>query len=97
MEGDVCTTKQKKLARYAKALGHPVRVYIMEFLSKEKSCFSGELSDILPIAKSTLSQHIKELRNAELIKGETEAPKIRYCVNTANWEEAKMLFKEFMK
>jgi ArsR family transcriptional regulator len=85
--------KQKKTARYAKAMGHPVRLYVLELLSKQSCCYSGDLTDELPIAKSTLSQHLKELKNAGLIQGETEAPKIKYCLNQENWEEAKELFK----
>jgi DNA-binding transcriptional ArsR family regulator len=86
--------EQKKAARYAKAMGHPVRMYVLELLSKQDCCYSGNLSDVLPIAKSTLSQHLKELKDAGLIQGEIEAPKIKYCLNRDNWEEAKRLFKK---
>ncbi len=89
--------EQKKLARYAKALSHPVRIYVMEYLSKQDCCYSGDLSEILPIAKSTLSQHLKELKDAGLIQGEIEAPKIKYCACSANWQEAQQLFKNFLK
>lgn len=88
---------QKALARYARALGHPVRVYIMELLSNQSCCYSGDLSDLLPIAKSTLSQHLKELKKAGLIQGEIEAPRIRYCVNRENWQHARELFMAFFK
>ena len=93
----VITEKQKKAARYAKAMGHPVRMYVLELLSNQSCCYSGDLSDELPIAKSTLSQHLKELKEAGLIQGETELPKIKYCINRENWEEARELFKEFLK
>lgn len=86
------TEEQKKTARYAKAMGHPVRMYVLELLSKQSCCYSGDLSEILPIAKSTLSQHLKELKEAGLIQGEIEAPKVRYCLNRENWKEAKRLF-----
>lgn len=89
--------EQQKIARYAKALGHPVRIYVLELLSKQSCCYSGDLSEELPIAKSTLSQHLKELKDAGLIQGETEAPRIKYCINKKNWEEAKILFKTFFK
>lgn len=89
----VFTDQQRKAARYAKAMGHPVRMYVLELLSKQSCCYSGDLSDILPIAKSTLSQHLKELKEAGLIQGEIEAPKIKYCLNKQNWEEAKQLVK----
>jgi DNA-binding transcriptional ArsR family regulator len=91
---DVITEDQKKIARYAKALGHPVRVYVIELLSKQACCYSGDLSEVLPIAKSTLSQHLKELKEAGLIQGEIEPPKIKYCLNRENWAEAKNIFKE---
>jgi DNA-binding transcriptional ArsR family regulator len=93
---EVMTPEQKKVARYAKALGHPVRLYILELLSKQSCCYSGDLSEVLPIAKSTLSQHLKELKSAGLIQGEIELPKIKYCLNKENWEETKILFKNFL-
>jgi DNA-binding transcriptional ArsR family regulator len=91
---EIITEEQRKMARYAKALGHPVRVYVMQLLSKQSCCYSGDLSDDLPIAKSTLSQHLKELKDAGLIQGEIEAPKIKYCINKENWAEARQLFQE---
>ena len=90
------TEDQKKAARYAKAMGHPVRMYVIELLSKQSCCYSGDLSEILPIAKSTLSQHLKELKNSGLIQGEIETPKVRYCLNKENWKEAQSLFKRFL-
>ena len=92
----VTTTDQQKVARYAKAMGHPIRMYVLELLSKQTCCYSGDLSEDLPIAKSTLSQHLKELKNAGLIQGEIEAPRIKYCLNRENWEEAQKLFKNFL-
>jgi len=93
----VFTEDQKKASRYAKAMGHPVRIYVLELLSKQSCCYSGDLTEVLPIAKSTLSQHLKELKDAGLIQGEIEAPKIKYCLNRTNWEEAKSLFKKSME
>ena len=90
------TIDQKKTARYAKAMGHPIRMYILELLSRQSCCYSGDLSEVLPIAKSTLSQHLKELKKSGLIQGETEPPKIKYCLNSENWEEAKHLFSNFL-
>lgn len=93
---DFPTELQNKIARYAKAMGHPIRLYILELLSKQACCYSGDLSEELPIAKSTLSQHLKELKNAGLIQGEIETPKIKYCVNRENWKEMQFLFKQFL-
>ena len=94
---NVITEQQKKIARYAKAMGHPIRMYVLELLSDQSCCYSGDLSEILPIAKSTLSQHLKELKEAGLIQGEIEVPRIKYCINKENWKEAQILFKMFLK
>jgi len=93
LKNDIITKEQKQVARFAKALGHPVRIYILQYLSQQACCYSGDLSEILPIAKSTLSQHLKELKAAGLIQGETEAPRIRYCINKENWELAKEMMQ----
>lgn len=86
------TDKQIRMARYAKALGNPARIAIMLFLAQQETCFFGEINDILPIAKATASQHLKELKDAGLIQGEIMAPKVKYCINQENWKEAKALF-----
>ncbi|MCD4675428.1 MAG: metalloregulator ArsR/SmtB family transcription factor [Desulfobacula sp.] len=93
---EAITEEQKKMARFARAMGHPIRMYVLELLSKQTCCYSGDLSEVLPIAKSTLSQHLKELKNAGLIQGETEPPKIKYCLNQDVWKEAINLFKNFL-
>lgn len=85
------------MARFAKAMGHPIRMYVLEVLSKQTCCYSGDLSEVLPIAKSTLSQHLKELKDAGLIQGEIEGPKIKYCLNQENWKLAQNLFKGFLE
>ena len=93
------TEKQEKIARYGKALSNPVRVFILDYLSDNlnKACYSGDMAEILPIARSTLSEHLKELKNAGLIHGEINPPFIRYCINPEHWEEAKTLFSVFFK
>jgi len=91
------TERQRKTARFAKALGHPVRVYIIQLLSEKSCCYSSDLSEELPIAKSTLSQHLKELKNTGLIQGTIEPPKIRYCLNEKNWKLVQELMKELLK
>ena len=83
------------LAKFAKALGHPTRVLILKHLENQSCCFTGDLVDVLPIAQSTISQHLKELKNAGLIQGELEPPKIKYCINQENWQLAKSLFNKF--
>ena len=89
------TATQEQLARFAKALGHPARIAIIHFLAKQKTCYFGDIHEELPIAKATVSQHLKELKNAGLIQGEVETPKVKYCINRTNWEEAKRLFSVF--
>ena len=69
---------------------------MLELLQSQNCCYSGDLTEVLPIAKSTLSQHLKELKEAGLIQGEIEAPKIRYCINKDNWKEAQSLFNELL-
>ena len=97
MSKKAITAEQKKIARYAKAMGHPIRMYVLELRSNQSCCYSGDLTEVLPIAKSTLSQHLKELKDAGLIQGEIEAPKIKYCINKENWKEAQILFKKYLK
>ena len=90
------TEQQKALARYARVLAHPVRVYILELLAAQSCCYSGDLAEELPIARSTLSQHLKELKEAGLIQGEINPPKIKYCLNRERWEELHVLFRAFL-
>jgi DNA-binding transcriptional ArsR family regulator len=97
MAKEIITEEQQKAARYAKAMGHPIRMYVLELLSKQNCCYSGDLTEDLPIVKSTLSQHLKELKDAGLIQGEIEAPRIKYCLNRENWKEAQDLFRMFLK
>jgi ArsR family transcriptional regulator len=94
---EVISKEQKAMARYAKAMGHPIRMYVLDLLSKQTCCYSGDLTEVLPIAKSTLSQHLKELKDAGLIQGEIEGPKIKYCLNQENWKVAQSLFQGFLK
>lgn len=87
--------KHIELARFAKAMSHPARIYILDVLSKQSCCYSGDMTEEIPIARSTLSQHLKELKFAGLIQGSIEPPKIKYCIQPENWERAKKYFTEF--
>ena len=87
---------QVKLARFAKAMGNPARIKILEILSDRGCCYSGNIADEFPIALSTLSQHIKELKASGLIQGEINPPFIKYCINQENWKQAKLLFDTFL-
>lgn len=86
--------EQEQLAKLAKALAHPARIAIMNFLSSQESCFFGDIHEVLPISKATVSQHLTELKNAGLIQGEIIAPKVKYCINREGWIKAKALFGE---
>lgn len=89
------STDIKEMARITKAMGHPVRLYILQKLSRMNACcYSGDLVDELPVGRSTLSQHLKELKYAGLIQGEIEPPYIKYCLNRENWEWAKQMFNQ---
>ena len=82
-----------QMSLLAKAMSHPVRVFILKKLTKMGTCcYSGNLVEELPIGRSSLSQHLKELKMAGLIQGETEPPFIKYCINRERWHEAQALF-----
>ena len=87
--------RQEQLARFAKAMGHPARIAILQFLARQETCYFGDIHEELPIAKATVSQHLKELKEAGLIQGEVEPPKVKYCINRDNWQLAKELFGGF--
>ncbi len=91
------TAEQERLARFAKAMGHPARIAILEFLAAQECCFFGDIHEVLPISKATVSQHLSELRDAGLIQGTIEPPKVRYCINRENWATARRLFAGFFK
>lgn len=97
MENRDYTTKQEQIARFAKAMGHPARMAILEFLIKQDTCFFGDIHEVLPISKATVSQHLKELKDAGLIQGEIETPKVKYCINRENWKIASTLFSRFFR
>lgn len=89
------TEKQESIAGFANALAHPVRVAILELLASQSCCYHGDLSEELPIANSTLSQHLKVLKDAGLIQGEILPPKTKYCIHRQNFMLARDLFAAF--
>jgi DNA-binding transcriptional ArsR family regulator len=86
------TVKQNIIARYAKAFAHPARVAIIELLIKKQSCICGDIVDDIPLSQSTVSQHLKELKEAGLIKGTVDGVKTCYCINEKEWNAAKNYF-----
>ncbi|MEG1585994.1 MAG: metalloregulator ArsR/SmtB family transcription factor [Bacteroidales bacterium] len=91
------TDQQLRLAQVAKALGHPARIAILDFLASLDHCYFGDIHDELPISKATVSQHLKELKDAGLIQGEIETPKVKYCLNRENWQQARSVFATFFR
>jgi len=96
-DSDKYSEENVQLARFAKAMGHPARLMILKMLGSESCCFCGDIVQDLPIAQSTVSQHLKELKDAGLIQGEINPPKIKYCINTENWRLAKKLMDDFFE
>lgn len=91
------TKEQEQTARFAKALGHPVRIAILQLLHSQSCCYHGDMAEELPIAKSTLSQHLNELKAAGLIQGSLTPPTVKYCINKENWSLARKLLKELFE
>jgi len=85
-----------KIATFAKALGHPARVAILKVLVKKKTCICGDIVDELPLSQSTVSQHLKELKDAGLIKGTIEGTKVCYCLEMKEWKEAKKIINKLL-
>ena len=83
------TIKDNKIAKYAKALAHPARIAILQVLLKQQSCICGDIVYELPLSQSTVSQHLKELKDSGLIKGDVEGAKVCYCIDEKEWELAK--------
>src|SRR6478736_4790732 len=87
---------QNRMANLAKAIGHPARIAILEYLLKKNSCICGDLVEELPLSQSTVSQHLKALKEVGIIKGEIEGTSVCYCIDEKVWKEAqKALTKLF--
>lgn len=93
---DHFTDKQNKIAIIAKALGHPARIAIIEYLLKVNSCICGDIVNELPLAQATVSQHLKELKNAGLIKGNIEGTAICYCIDENTFDILKKYFSKII-
>ena len=95
MEEKIYPDAEEQLARFAKAMGHPARIAILRFLAERDECFFGDIHQVLPISKATVSQHLKELKEAGLIQGEILPPKVKYCIHRENWALARAAFSDF--
>jgi DNA-binding transcriptional ArsR family regulator len=83
------TLKDNRIANYAKALAHPARIAILKLLIQKQACICGDIVEELPLSQSTVSQHLKELKQAGLIKGDIEGAKVCYCIDEKEWKVAK--------
>ena len=91
------TRAQNELAVLTKALGHPARIAILQYLIKTKSCVCGDIVEELPLSQSTVSQHLSELRKAGLIKGDIEGPSVCYCIDAKAWNKARKLIGDLFE
>ena len=87
----------QELAKIAKALSHPARLAIIKYLAEQKSCISGNISDFIPLSRTTVSQHLQELKKAGLIKGTIDGLKVNYCICNSNMNKVKKMFNNFFK
>src|SRR6476659_4051988 len=83
------SVKDNRIARYAKAFSHPARIAILKVLIQKQACICGDIVEELPLSQSTVSQHLKELKEAGLIKGDIDGDKVCYCIDQDEWESAK--------
>ncbi|UTW65507.1 winged helix-turn-helix transcriptional regulator [bacterium SCSIO 12643] len=91
-KSDLFTDEQNEIARIAKAMAHPARVAIIDYLLKANACINGDLVEELGLAQATISQHLRELKNIGIIQGTIEGVSVSYCINSAKWNEIKTLF-----
>ncbi|MCX6331093.1 MAG: metalloregulator ArsR/SmtB family transcription factor [Bacteroidetes bacterium] len=91
------TSKELRIAKYAKALSHPARIAILNLLLKKQSCICGDIVDDLPLSQSTVSQHLKELKEAGLIKGDIDGASVCYCIDVKEWNKAVLQLNELFE
>jgi DNA-binding transcriptional ArsR family regulator len=94
-KSDLFTKKQNELANMAKAIAHPARIAILQQLVKTNACICGDLVEELGLAQPTISQHLKELKNAGIIQGTVEGTSVCYCINPKVWQEYRQFFSDF--
>lgn len=94
---DRFTNLQNRTAELAKAMGHPARVAILEHLIKTQGCVCGDLVDVLPLSQSTISQHLKALKEVGIIQGNVEGTSVCYCINPTVWSETMTFFNSFFE
>ncbi|WP_029036659.1 ArsR/SmtB family transcription factor [Salinimicrobium xinjiangense] len=95
-KSEIFSEEQNKIASMAKVLGHPARISILQQLFESNTCICGDLVDKIGLAQPTISQHLKELKNAGLIKGNVEGTSVCYCIHRENWVAMKKLLISFL-
>lgn len=96
-KSEIFTDQQNEIATIAKAFGHPARIAILQHIIKSRSCICGDLVQEIGLAQPTISQHLKELKNLGLIKGNVEGTSVCYCIDQEKWNETLGMFKEFLE
>jgi DNA-binding transcriptional ArsR family regulator len=94
---EVFDKELQELAKFAKVISHPARLAILKYLAETRTCISGDISDYVPLSRTTVSQHLKELRDSGLIKGEIDGLKINYCLCNSTISENLEKFDSFFK
>ena len=89
---ELFTEEQNRLAKLAKAMGHPARIAILQVLLRQNACYNGDLVEELGLAQATISQHLRELKEVGIIVGNIEGVSVSYCINAARWNEIQGLF-----
>lgn len=89
-------TNLQELADYAKALAHPARLAIIKFLAEKQTCISGDISNEIPLSRTTVSQHLQELKKYGIIHGEISGINLKYCICGENFAKLKILFEQFL-
>src|SRR3954464_8625383 len=91
------SVKENKIAKIAKALAHPARIAILDLLAKRQACVCGDIVDELTLSQSTVSQHLKELKEAGLINGEIECSRVCYCIDATEWKAAQAVLNQLFE
>lgn len=96
-KSEIFPTEQQQAAAYAKVLSHPARIAILRFLAESKVCITGDITDAIPLGRTTVLQHLQVLKDSELITGEIDGKRVCYCINSERYDEMKQLFDELLK
>lgn len=96
-KSDIFTNEQNEVANLAKSIGHPARIAILQYLVQKNACVCGDIVDEIGLAQATVSQHLKELKNSGIIKGNVEGRNVCYCIDENKWKEVSNLFSDLFK